>query len=101
LFADALKGIRPPLGRGVWVFDASDTTNAAQRPTISFVLPKPASEFEGRVYGPYLVIRSRRALQTRARYLAVAERVMRVGRSLHINDAEVNLHTMVQAQSRL
>ena len=101
LFADALKGIRPPLGRGVWVFDASDTTNAAQRPTISFVLPKPASEFEGRVYGPYLVIRSRRPLQTRARYLAVAERVMRVGRSLHINDAEVNLHTMVQAESRL
>jgi hypothetical protein len=58
-------------------------------------------EFEGRVYGPYLVIRSRRALQTRARYLAVAERVMRVGRSLRINDAEVNLHTMLQAQSRL
>jgi hypothetical protein len=101
LFADALKGIRSPLGRGIWVFDASDTTNAAQRPTISFVLPKPGAEFEGRVYGPYLVIRSRLPLRTRARYLAVAERVMRVGSSLHINDAEVNLHTMVQAESRL
>jgi hypothetical protein len=101
LFAAALKGIRPPLGRGVWVFDASDTTNAAQRATIAFVLPKPASQFEGRVYGPYLVIRSRQPLRTRARYVAVAERVMRVGHSLHINDADVNLQTMLQAESRL
>jgi hypothetical protein len=101
LFAAALKEIRPPLGRGVWVFDASDTTNAAQRATIAFVLPKPASQFEGRVYGPYLVIRSRQPLRTRARYVAVAERVMRVGHSLHINDADVNLQTMLQAESRL
>ena len=69
--------------------------------TIAFVLPKPASDFEGRVYGPYLVIRTRRPLRTRARYVAVAERVLRVGQSLHINDADVNLHTVVQAESRL
>jgi hypothetical protein len=100
LFADALKGIHGPLGRGIWVFDASDTTNAAQRPTIPFVLPKPASEFEGHVYGPYLVIRTREPLGTRARYLAVAKRVLRVGQSLEINDADVNLHTVVQAESR-
>jgi hypothetical protein len=31
----------------------------------------------------------------------VAERVMRVGHSLHINDADVNLQTMLQAESRL
>jgi hypothetical protein len=101
LFADALKGIHEPLGRGIWVFDASDTTNAKQRPTIPFVLPRPASEFEGRAYGPYLVIRTRQPLGTRARYVAVAKRVLEVGRSLHINDADVNLHTVVQAQSRL
>jgi hypothetical protein len=101
LFAEALKGIHGPLGRGVWVFDASDTTNAVQRSAIRFVLPKPASAFEGHVYGPYLVIRSRRALVTRARYVATAEDVLRVGQSLGINDADVNLHTVVQAQSRL
>jgi 4-amino-4-deoxy-L-arabinose transferase-like glycosyltransferase len=101
LFADALNGIHGVLGRGVWVFDASDTTNAQQRPTIAFVLPQPASEFEGHVYGPYLVIRTRQPLRTRARYIAVAKRVLRVGRSLEINDAEVNLHTIVQAESRL
>ena len=101
LFADALERIHGPLGRGVWVFDASDTTNAQQRPTIAFVLPQPAAEFEGRVYGPYLVIRTRHPLRTRARYIAVAKRVLRVGQALEINDADVNLHTIVQAESRL
>jgi hypothetical protein len=85
----------------VWVFDASDTTNARQLSTIAFVLPKPRAQFEGRVYGPYLVIRTRRPLRTRARYVAVAQRVLQVGRSLEINDADVNLHTILRAESRL
>lgn len=101
LFADALRDLRLPLGRGVWVFDASDTTNVEERPTISFVLPQPRAAFEGRVYGPYLVIRTRSPLVTRERYVRVAERVMRVGRALQINDADVNLHTMLVAKSRL
>lgn len=101
LFADALDELDPPLGRGIWVLDASDTTNARQRPTISYVLPKPESAFEGRVYGPYLVIRSRQPLLTRARYVRVAARVMRLGRSLQIGDADVNLQTILAARSRL
>ena len=101
LFADALKHVRLPLGRGVWVFDASDTTNARQRQTIPLVSPQPAAAFDVRVYGPYLVIRSRVPLLTRARYVAVAERVMRVGQALKINDADVNLQAMRQAESRL
>jgi hypothetical protein len=100
LFTDALKGIHGPLGRGVWVFDASDTTNARQRSTIAFVLPKPASEFEGRVYGPYLVIRTREPVRTPEHYMALAKRVLEVGSSLQINDADVNLHTVQVAQSR-
>jgi hypothetical protein len=101
LFANALKGIHRPLGRGVWVFDASDTTNVEQRPTIAFVLPNPQAAFVGRVYGPYLVIRTRQPVRTRARYIAAAKRVLKVGRSLEINDADVNLHTILQAESRL
>jgi hypothetical protein len=101
LFAKALKDIHGSLGRGIWVFDASDTTNAKERPTIAFVLPQPHAQFEGRVYGPYLVIRTRQPLRTRARYVAVAKRVLKVGRALEINDADVNLHTILQAESRL
>jgi hypothetical protein len=101
LFADALRRIPLPLGRGVWVFDASDTTNARQRDTIPLVFPQPAAAFEAHVYGPYLVIRSRAPLRTRARYLAVTERVLRVGQVLQINDADVNLQTVRRAASRL
>jgi hypothetical protein len=100
LFTSALKGLREPVGHGAWVFDASDTTNLRQRRTIPFVLPSPKSAFEGRVFGPYLVIRSRRPLETPMRYLGVSETVMRLGGVLGINDADINLKTMLQAQSR-
>jgi hypothetical protein len=101
LFARALKNLRLPLGHGIWVFDASDTTNVRERQTIRFALPQPAAAFEGHVYGPYLVIRSRKPLLSPARYLAIAETVMRLGRELQISDAGVNLQTMLQAESRL
>jgi 4-amino-4-deoxy-L-arabinose transferase-like glycosyltransferase len=101
LLASTLKKLREPLGRGVWVFDASDTTNVRERQTIPFVLPQPESAFEGGVYGPYLVIRSRRPLMTRKRFVEVSETVMRVGRTLQIGDADINLRTLLQAESRL
>jgi hypothetical protein len=101
LLASTLKELDEPLGRGVWVFDASDTTNARERQTIPFVLPQPASDFEGHAYGPYLVIRSRRPLLTRERFVEVSETVMRLGRTLQIGDADINLHTLLQAETRL
>ncbi len=101
LMATALLRAPEPLGRGVWVFDASDTTNTFERPTIPLRRPRPTSAFEARAYGPYLVIRSRDALGTPARYLEVSERVMELGRELRIGDADVNLHTMLIAAQRL
>ena len=100
LLASTLKDIPEPLGRGVWVFDASDTTNLTERQTIPLVLPSPRSAFEARRYGPFLVIRSRRPLVTRARYLSVSEEVMRLGRRLEIGDADINLNTLLRAESR-
>jgi 4-amino-4-deoxy-L-arabinose transferase-like glycosyltransferase len=101
LLSAALKDVPEPLGRGVWVFDASDTANVWERQTIRFALPKPKSSFEGRVYGPYLVIRSREPLGTRARWVEVSEDVMRLGRTLRITDADVNLQALLHAESRL
>jgi hypothetical protein len=101
LLAAALNDIPEPLGHGVWVFDASDTTNARERQTIRFVLPAPAARFEGAAFGPYLVIRSRDPLETRERYVAVAEDVMRLGRKLQVTDADINLHALLLAESRL
>jgi hypothetical protein len=101
LLASALKDIAQPLGRGVWVFDASDTTNVKERQTIPLELPSPRSAFEARVYGPFLVIRSRQPLVTRLRYVAVSEKVMRLGRRLGIGDADINLRTLLRAESLL
>jgi Dolichyl-phosphate-mannose-protein mannosyltransferase len=100
LLAAALKAAPQPLGRGIWVFDASDTTNVKERQTIRFVLPSPRSAFEGRVYGPYLVIRSREPLLTPQRYVSVSKRVMRLGIRLGIGDADVNLGALRGAASR-
>jgi hypothetical protein len=100
LLAESLEGIREPLGRGVWVFDASDTTNVFERQTIPLRLPQPAAAFEGRAYGPYLVIRTREPLRTRQRFLDVSEEVMRLGRTLQIGDADVNLHSLLVAEAR-
>jgi hypothetical protein len=101
LLASSLKDIPEPLGRGVWVFDASDTTNLKERQTIPLVTPSPHSAFDARAYGPFLVIRSRQPLVTRARYLSVSEEVMRLGRSLQIGDADINLRTLLRAESLL
>jgi hypothetical protein len=99
LLAKALKDVPEPLGRGVWVFDASDTTNLWERQTIRYAVPTPASAFEARRYGPYLVIRSREPLRTRQHFLDVSEQVMRLGRELQIGDADVNLHSLLVAES--
>jgi hypothetical protein len=89
------------LGRGVWVFDASDNNNFAPRPTIPLRLPYPAGNYEARVYGPFLVIRSRAATVTPAAFLRQTEVVMMVGKSLYLGDADINLHTAEVALGRL
>jgi hypothetical protein len=101
LLADALRSLPRPIGRGVWVFDASDTTNSLRRQTIPLVTPRPARGFEVRAFGPYLLVRSRLPLETPTHYLAVSERVMELGRRLGIGDADVNLHTLLLAARRL
>jgi hypothetical protein len=100
LLAEALRKVPEPLGRGIWVFDASDTTNVFERQHIPFELPQPVSAFEGRAYGPYLVIRTREPLRTRQRFLDVSEQVMRLGRTLQIGDADINLRALLVAESR-
>jgi hypothetical protein len=88
------------LGRGVWVLDAGDNNNRPPRSTIPFRLPEPARAFEGRVFGPYLVLRTREPTRTPGRYLTLAAGAMRLGRQLGIVDADGNLQTILVAQKR-
>jgi hypothetical protein len=97
----ALRTKSRPLGRGVWVLDASDTNNAVKHATIPLRLPRPAGAFEARVFGPFLVIRSRAGTGTPLRFLQQTRAVMELGRTLHLGSADVNLHTALIALGRL
>ena len=99
----ALRALREatPLGRGVWVFDASDTNNFTQKLTIPLRYPAPRSDFEARAFGPFLVIRSRRPARTPMEFLIESRQAQILGRSLGSGDADVNLLTADQALSAL
>jgi hypothetical protein len=86
-----------PLGRGVWVLDASDTNNFTQRLTIPLRYPRPPSEFEARTFGPFLVVRSRKPTRTVREFLLQTQAVQLVGKSLLLGDSDVNLVTVERA----
>src|SRR6185436_5443509 len=90
-----------PLGRGVFVLDASDNNNLVPRLTIPLRVPQPAAAFEARVFGPFLVVRTRGRTGTPARFLELAAAVERVGKDLYLGDADVNYDTVRRAQRRL
>jgi hypothetical protein len=92
-----LENAAKPLGRGVWVFDASDTSNAERALTIPLRYPQPKSAYEARRFGPFLVVRSTRPTGTIRRYLKQARNAEVLGESLDIGDAGVNLGTILSA----
>ena len=90
-----------PLGRAVWVFDASERNNVKRALEIERRLPDPAAPFEARVFGPFLVIRTREPVVTPETYLYLSARALLVGRSLGIGDSDINLRTVVLAAREL
>jgi hypothetical protein len=88
---------RRPLGRGVWVFDRSESNNILRRLYIPLREPRPSGEFEARAYGPFLIIRTRKPTVSPRRYLEDSRDVMLVGKDLYIGDADVNYDTVATA----
>ncbi len=86
------------LGRGVWVLDASERNNIRPRLEIDYRLPTPEAAFEARVFGPFLVIRTKDAVRTPKTFLYDAARALLVGQQLGIGDADINLQTVVRAE---
>lgn len=101
LAAETLVEASRPLGRGVWILNASDTTNPEQRAEVPLRFPRPRSAFEARVFGPYLVLRTREPTQTPERYLQMAAAAMIVGKTLGIGDADINFGTISRAAGLL
>jgi hypothetical protein len=98
---EALRGAPKPLGRGVWIFDASDTNNAQRSLTIPLRLPDPPAAFEARRFGPFLIVRTREPTRTIRRYLKLARQAELLGEELEIGNAGVNLTTVLEADGRL
>lgn len=96
-----IKETRPPIGRGIFVLDASDTSNLYYNLTIKLRTPEPASNWEARTFGPFLVLRTREATGTPARYLELAADAERMGREMLLGDADVNADTVRQARLAL
>ncbi|HUP32756.1 MAG TPA: hypothetical protein VM184_06950 [Gaiellaceae bacterium] len=97
----SLLALERPLGHGVWVLDASKTTNAVRSLEIPLTSPRPAAAFETRVFGPFLVIRTRHPVVTPKTYLDRAGQAMLVGKRLYLGDADINLPTIERAARAL
>jgi hypothetical protein len=96
-----LERQKRPLGRGVWILDASERNNINPKSKIENRDPGPAGVFETKAFGPFLVIRTRAPVRSPDAYLAAAARAMLLGRALLIGDADINLQTVEQADRKL
>jgi hypothetical protein len=96
-----LQSARKPLGHGMWVFDASDSTNADRKETIPLLSPYGPSDFDVKAFGPFLVVRTVQPTGCVARYLKLTRRVELLGASLGLGDGDVNLGTWATASGRL
>jgi hypothetical protein len=100
LALDTLAEARKPLGRGVWIFDATDQLDASkQRFSVPSVSPGP--QFEVRAFGPFLVIRTPKPVLTAETFFRDTAVVEYQGRLLGIGDAGLNYQTAVTALARI
>ena len=90
-----------PLGRGVWVLDASDTGNPLRRLEVPNRPPTPKHAFETRTFGPFMIVRTVAPTGDVRSYLKLARKAQLAGKALSIADADVNLLTIVEASGRL
>jgi hypothetical protein len=100
LALDSLAEAEGRLGRGVWIFDATDQLDASkQRFTVSDESPGP--QFETRVFGPFLVVRTKQPTETAETFLRDTAVVEYQGKLIGIGDAGLNYQTAVTALARL
>src|SRR5918994_2169873 len=100
LMVDALEDASRPLGRAVWVFDATDEQDPDKR-RLTIAERTPGDGFEARAYGPFLVIRTTEPVETPEQFVRLTIRVELLGRQLLIGDAGINLSTALKALQRL
>jgi hypothetical protein len=92
-----------PLGRGVWVLDATEgariVNDWSERLQIEDRSPGP--QFTTRVFGPFLIVRTRMPTLTAKTFLNDTLAVQSTGESLYVDSASLNYHTAEVALQRL
>jgi hypothetical protein len=96
-----LRDAKKPLGRAIFVFDASDTNNFRRRLYIPAELPFPRSAFTARAWGPFLIVQTKEPVRTPAGFLERAQEAELLGKSMFIGDADVNYDTITRASAAL
>ncbi|HEY7197768.1 MAG TPA: glycosyltransferase family 39 protein [Gaiellaceae bacterium] len=96
---ETLREPGTPLGRGVWVLDASDEFYP-YKVRLSIPRETPGPGFEARTFGPFLVVRTTEPTRTPARFLEQSVQVQKLGRRLGIGDSIINLDTAEEALRR-
>ncbi len=100
----ALTSQREPLGRGVWVLDASDGSRIVSNtsPRLEITDRSPGAAFETRTFGPFLIIRTIKPTVTPFDFLWDTVAVQRMGYwDLDVATAAVNENTAQTALREL
>jgi hypothetical protein len=92
LAVEMLRDAGEPLGRGVWVLDASDAFDPSEAP-LSIPERVPGNGFEARAFGPFLVVRTREPTGQIEEFFRATLEVESLGEELGILDAGLNYST--------
>ena len=95
-----LRTVPQPLGRGVWVLDASDHLDKDDV-KLDIERRSPGPGFEARTFGPFLILRTVEPTETIENYLLETIRVQNLSWALEVGDAGINYQTAVTALRRL
>jgi hypothetical protein len=96
----ALREAEKPLGRGVWVLDASDQLDSTKI-RLEIERRSPGGDFDTRDFGPFLVVRTKEPVETVDEFLTQTIRVQNLSWSLGIGDAGINFQTAATALQRV
>ena len=103
LAVQALTDAPKPLGRAVWVLDASEGNDIQGGLTSRLEIESrsPGRGFESRAFGPFLVIRTTAPVGSPEAYLRATVQVQQLGQELGIETASLNYRTAALALAAL
>jgi hypothetical protein len=95
LALDALLDAPQPLGRGVWILDASDGARIVGNhfEPLAIETRSPGAGFEAKAFGPFLIVRTTEPTVTPGAFLRDTERVQQMGLEMGVSGSGLHLET--------